>query len=474
MAVRRILVCGDGLAAQMALTALARQVAPDTAILWVRAGDQRDGDLLYGSVTGPSAYGFNLAAGVDERQLVLGSDAAFSWGTRYAAWGAGRSWMQAFALPFPVIDGVVFHQYLARTGAGGIDPYVAGLQAARRGVFVHPPREAGGQHPLARAEYGYQVDPADYAALFAAARPADRVEVVEGAFAGAEVAGGRIAGIRLDDGRMVTADLYIDASGPAAVLGSGAPDGRRIGMAVRNEAGADEAPLRTVTATALGWQSATPLKGRTLHASVYAPDRPDEGALGRRVEATLGRRAQPWVGNCVAIGQAAGVVEPLTPAPMLLLERDIERLLSLIPVTDDCAVEAAEYNRRFADDYDHADLFQRAFFAVDGLPDGPYWDAARAEQVPEKLARKISLFGNRGLLVAYDLEPFHPEDWIILHLGMGRRPRRYDRLADRADKAQVAQFLTGMAREIERAVETLPPARVYRQQLEQFLRKAAS
>jgi tryptophan halogenase len=475
---RRILVCGDGLAAQMVLTTLARQMAGGTVIQWMRAGDQCDSDLFYGSVTGPSAYGFNLAAGVDERQLVLGSDAAFSWGTRYAAWGAGRSWMQAFALPFPVIDGVVFHQYLARTGAGGIDPYVAGLQAARRGVFVHPPREAGGQHPLARADYGYQFDPADYAALFAAARPAGRVEVVDGAFAGVEVVEGRIAGVLLDDGRTLHADLYVDASGPAAVLLSAlrmeVPDGRQIGMAARDEADAEETPLRTVTATPLGWQSTTPLKGRSRRTSVYATDCPEDGAFDRRSEVTLGRRVQAWAGNCVAIGQAAGVVEPLTPAPMLLLERDIERLLTLIPVGDDCAVEAAEYNRRFADDYDHADLFQRAYFAIDGLPDGPYWDAARADPVPDKLARKLALFDDRGLLVAYDLEPFHPEDWILLHLGMGRRSRRYDRLADRADKAQVAQFLTGMAREIERAVETLPPARVYRQQLEQYLRKARS
>ncbi len=462
----------------MVLTTLARQVARDTAILWVHAGDPSGTDLLYGSVTGPLAYGFNLAAGMDERQLVLDSDAAFSWGTRYVGWGAGRSWMQAFALPFPVIDGVVFHQYLALTGAGGVDPFVAGVQAARRGVFVHPPREAGGQHPLARAEYGYQVDPADYADAFAAARPAGRVEAVDGAFAAVEVADGRIAGIRMDDGRVVTADLYVDASGPAALLlsalGVPVPEGRRIGMGVRDEANADEAPLRTVTATPLGWQAVTPLRGRALRSSVYAPDRPDDGAFDRRVEATLGWRAQAWVGNCVAIGQAAGVVEPLTPAPMLLLERDIERLLTLIPVGDDATIEAAEYNRRFADDYDHADLFQRAFFAVDGLPNEPYWEAARADPVPEKLARKLTLFDDRGLLVAYDLEPFHPEDWIILHLGMGRRPRRHDRLADRADKTQVAQFLTGMAREIERALETLPPARVYRAQLEQYLRKAAS
>ncbi|KQM86289.1 hypothetical protein ASE67_10650 [Sphingomonas sp. Leaf23] len=467
----QVLVCGNGLAARMTLAALARQLPPSTAIAWVRAGEQEASDLFYGTVTGPSAYAFNLSAGVDERQVILDSATAFSWGTRYASWGAGRSWMQSLALPFPVMDGVQFHQYLGLAGAGGIDPFVAGLQAARRGVFVHPPRAAanGTPHPLSRAEYGYQFDPADYARLFAVA---GRVEQVAGTLASVAVADGRITGVTLDDGRVVTADLYVDVSGSEARLLSAVADdtrdGRGIAIAARDLPADDQAPLRTIRATAQGWESDTPLKGRTRRTVV--------GAAGviDGPQATLGRRSRAWVGNGVAIGQAAGVVEPLTPAPMLLLERDIERLLTLFPVSVDHRVEAAEYNRRFAEDHDHAALFQQAFFAADDLPDGPYWQAAQADAVPEKLARKLTMFERRGVLVAYDLEPFHPEDWLILHLGMGRRPAGHDPLAARADRAQVARFLSNMASEIEQGVATLPPARIYRTQFEDYLRKAAS
>ena len=459
--VANILVCGDGLAARMALAALARQLPASTAIRWARSGDQQASDLFYGTVTGPSAYAFNLAVGVDERQLTLDGATAFSWGTRYAGWGAGRSWMQPFALPFPVMDGVQFHHYAALAGAGGIDPFVAGLQAARRGVFVHPPRAGANEapHPLSRAEYGYQFDPADYARLFAT--PA-RVEQIAGVVASVDVTGDRVGGVTMDDGRIVTADLYVDVSGPdarlLASLADDRPVGRTVAIAASDLPADDQAPLRTVRATPLGWESDTPLKGRMRRTVVGEVEGP---------QATLGRRPLAWVGNCVAIGQAAGVVEPLTPAPMLLLERDIERLLALIPVSVGMAVEAAEYNRRFAEDYDHAALFQQALFAADGLPGGAYWQAARAEAVPEKLARKLTMFERRGVLVAYDLEPFHPEDWLILHMGMGRRPARHDPLADRADRAQVMAFLSGMAREIEQGVATLPPARVYRTQLEQ-------
>ncbi|MEN2748370.1 tryptophan 7-halogenase [Sphingomonas sp. T9W2] len=465
VSVGRILVCGSGLATEMTVAALAAHLPPHVAILRVDAGDQRGSDLFYGSVTAPSAYAFNLSVGVDERRLILDSDTSFSWGTRYADWG-GRGWMQGFALPFPVIDGVQLHQYLTMVGADGVTPYVAGVQAARRGVFVHPPREGDGQHPLARAEYGYQFDPADYAALFAAAVPAGRVERVAGSVVGVDVAEGVIAGVRLDDGTQVRADLYVDCSGPAAMLLSAMAcdwlGDRRIGITVEDRASTDEAPLRTVRVSPDGWQSETPLKGRVRHMRVST-----EGS----VEAPIGRRSRGWVGNCVGIGQAVAMVEPLTPAPMMLLERDIERLLTLIPSRQEMGVEAREYDRRFADDHDHADLFQRTFFTAEELPDGPYWQAAKAQAVPEKLARKLAMFAERGVLVAYDLEPFHPEDWTILHLGLGLRPIRHDRLADRADPARVRQFLSKMAGEIEAAVTKLPPARVYRAQLEQYLKR---
>jgi tryptophan halogenase len=186
-------------------------------------------------------------------------------------------------------------------------------------------------------------------------------------------------------------------------------------------------------------------------------------------EATLGRAREAWSQNCVAIGHAAGVVEPLTAAPMMLLERDIERLISLVPVSSDVSVERREFNRRSAEDFEHAELFTRALFETDRLPDTDYWREAKASPVGEKLARKIALFGDRGLLAAYDLEPFNNEDWTILHYGMGRRPRRYDRSADRAPPQRVRQFLSSMKDSVEKLVAKLPDHATYRTGLERYL-----
>jgi tryptophan halogenase len=479
-----ILICGDGLAAQITAAALSHQLPPSIQITVVNIGGTAGTDLFYGSVTTPTAYAFNRSSGLSEPTLVVEGDTAFSWGTKYVHWAGGRgSWIQCFQLPLPVIDGVLFHHYLAQQGVEQLERYLVSAAAARKGAFAHPPQQpgpAGQQHLLSRAEYGYQFDPASYARLFERSTSKARVRYVAGGLSEVVCDKTGIAALRLSDGQLLTADLYVDCTGPTAALLShldtGFSGNRRLGAAMSASPAAQLGPpLRSLTPADYGWSAETPLRGRTTRLTVYDPETQSnalsthEGEPERTGEVVLGRRAEAWSGNCVAMGQAAYVIEPLTPAPMMLLERDVERLLSLIPFSRDMTVERREFNRRFGEDYEHAELFTRALFETENLPDTPYWRAARGEPVSEKLGRKIELFEDRGMLVAYDLEPFHAEDWTILHYGMGRHPARYDRTADRAPAARVQQYLSDLKREIEKLVETLPGHATYMAQLKQYL-----
>ena len=344
-------------------------------------------------------------------------------------------------------------------------------------MFVHPPQQGGqgSQQPLGRAEYGYQFDPQSYARLFASIVDTKRVARIEGTVADVRVADGAVQALVLQDGREIAGDLFVDATGPDAQILSAIAGpreaSRRLAATLSREPAARLGPaVREVSPAKEGWTSRTPIRGATVRLAVGnagSPDFPGEGDAS--AEASIGYREQPWQGNCVAVGQAAGVIEPLTPAPVMLLQRDIERLLSLIPVRPDMHVEARQYNRRFVDDHEHAGLFTRALFETGGQAASPYWQDARADALPEKLARKIALFEERGVLVSYDLEPFHPEDWLILHFGMGRKPARYDIAADRAQKDKVLAYLSNLKREVERTVAELPPHAEYMAQLTQYL-----
>ena len=481
-AVKRIVICGGGLAGRLTAAMLTKQLGATAQITLVDCDDASGSDLFYGSVTSPTAYAFNLAAGVPEPRLLLDTNAAFSWGTRFAGWGTGRrSWMQCFHLPLPVINGVQLHHYLQRIGLQELEPFLVTAAVAQQGVFAHPLETGAGL--LKRAEYGYQFDPASYPVPFTRAAQGSTFRMVRAQIAEVACAGENIAGLRLSSGELLAADLYVDCTGTRAVLISRVSGeevrGRRVRAWVtveaRNGAGA---PYRTVTAHDFGWQSDTPLQGASLRFTVSHPEEPDSRPLAahattpqQTADVTIGWRRQPWTRNCVALGHAAGVVEPLTPAPMLLLQRDIERLLWLIPQSDEMSVERREFNRQASEDHEHANLFHRALLDAPPEPGLRYWHDA-ADPMSEKLARKIELFESRGVLVAYDLEPMNAEDWSILHYGMGRRPLRYDRVADRESEPDIRRFLAGLQGEIANLAKSLPSQDEYLKGLIRYLRNS--
>ena len=73
--------------------------------------------------------------------------------------------------------------------------------------------------------------------------------------------------------------------------------------------------------------------------------------------------------------------------------------------------------------------------------------------------------------MAFDLEPFTPEDWVILHHGMRRRPARYDRMADRTPKNEVRSMFESMPRQIENLAKTMPTHHDYIINLLRYLKQ---
>lgn len=471
-----VVVCGGGLAGQMAAAALGAYACPTLTISWLSEGKDPDTDLFYGHLAPPDAYRFNLACRVAEPDLILHSQTALSFGTHYRHWGAqGLDWVQAFHQPLPVLEGVPFHHYLTQQGQGALEPYLVSALAARRGAFAHPPEERN--HPLSRAEYGYHFEAADYGRRFERAALSAGVRRIEAAIAAVDATDGHIRAVHLSDGQSLTADVWIDASGPhAALLSHLVPETqghrRLTAQQVRSDAPPAGGGATVVTGMPEGWQAQTPLRASVLTLSVTEADSTTPAdASARTATLTVGQRRAAWAGNCVGIGQAACVAEPLTPAPMILLQRDIERLLALLPVTADLSVERREFNRQAEADYAHAGLFMRALFTAAPLDGSAYWQAATAEPEEARLRLKIEQFESRGLSVAFDLEPFSREDWLILHYGMGRRPARYDRTADRADPARVEAYLAAQRRDIDGVARALPPHHQYLDGLTGYLRQ---
>jgi tryptophan halogenase len=169
---------------------------------------------------------------------------------------------------------------------------------------------------------------------------------------------------------------------------------------------------------------------------------------------------------------------------MKLLSSDLSRLLELIPVDTNMALERQEYNRRFINDVIHAELFNKAFydFRISINDDDesmatisqlltPFWQYGMNKS--PLLDRKIIQFLHRGKLVSYDLEPFNQEDWTILHSGIGRLPNKYDRLAEIIDSKKMIAKLDKMKDGLAHFVSKMPPQQLYITKLLQYLKDKA-
>lgn len=475
---KSILIYGCGLALEYTVAHLRRALSSDITLTIIEDEDSVASDSLYGPTMPPVAYDFNRSAGMEEPELVLKTSSSLSYGSHYSNWGRGLDWVQCFNSPLPIWEGVRFHHYVASAGAP-LEVFLPGAMAGRAGKFAHPPENS--EIILSRAEYGYQYNPSEICALLRSVTQPLALNRSKGQIEHIQTDGDRIINISLKSGATVSADLYIDASGPAGSLISALNDSFKASypislMTSTAPASQDGASLRTVEGHDYGWLSKASLRGSVVtHTCTHPSDRSvplaahDQDSL-TEVSRELGRRDQAWTGNCVAIGQAACGIEPLSAAPFLLLMRDIERLASLIPTSTHPAIESLEYNRRYLADYEHAELFHLAFFQTADLPASSYWQSVQASGVPEKLARKITLFESRGDLVSYDLEPFNDEDWLTLHFGMSRPVAKKNVFLEALGEAAIRNRLISVAKSIEALVPKMPPHGVYISKFQQYLK----
>ncbi|HEY0413859.1 MAG TPA: tryptophan halogenase family protein, partial [Allosphingosinicella sp.] len=241
-------------------------------------------------------------------------------------------------------------------------------------------------------------------------------------------------------------------------------------MAVPCESSADRQPLTRSTARPYGWQWRIPLQHRTGNGYVYASALlSDEAAAEtllanldgealappRLLRFTAGRRRQAWKRNVVALGLAAGFLEPLESTSIHLVQTGIARLLGLFPTPrfDSAAID--EFNAQTRFEYESVRDFIVLHYAANRR-DGEFWRGRREAALPEGLAQKIALFEAGGAIVRHNLELFDAPSWLQVMWGQGLRPSAYNPLADRLTDAELAEFLRLSRAHARRVADAMP------------------
>ncbi len=343
-------------------------------------------------------------------------------------------------------------------------------------------REPGHPQAPAGTNWAYHFDAARYAACLRERAEAGGVERVEGRVIGVAQDGetGLVEAVMLDDGRRIAADFFIDCSGFAALL-----IGRMAGdrwddwspllpcdraLAVPCAATHPITPCTRATARSAGWQWRIPLQARTGNGLVYSSGHLSDDAAAavltgnldgaaladpKLLRFTTGRRHAPWIGNCVALGLAAGFLEPLESTSIHLVQSGIARLLSLWPVATPRGADIAEFNRQSAREWLAVRDFLIAHYALNDR-DEPFWQERRAVPVPDSLRDRIALFEQSGRIVRDEHELFAEVAWLQLFVGQGVMPNGHHPLAGALPADRCARFLDMSRQHVAATVARMP------------------
>jgi len=478
-------IVGGGSSGWMAAAALGHALKDAQRVTLIESDEI--GTVGVGEATIPSLQFFNKLLGINEREFVRATQASFKLGIEFHNWGhSGHRYFHQFGEFGANIDAVSFHQIWLRLAANGhphaLSDYSPAAVAAAQQRFLPP--YPGMPPDMPQLAYAYHFDAGLYARFlrnYAEQRGVVRTEgrIVE---VGRNGESGLIESLRLDDGRVIRGDFYLDCSGFQGLLiektlQSGFVDWSHWlpcnrALAVPCERNPDNFfPLTRSTAHSAGWQWRIPLQHRTGNGHVYCSEYVSDDAAARVLLDNLdgkpmaeprllrfsaGRRHKFWNGNCVAIGLAGGFLEPLESTSLHLVQSAVFRLLSLLPhsAQPDPAA-AAEFNRLSIEEYEHIRDFIILHYVANERAE-PFWHRCRNTSIPDTLAHRIELFRTRGKIARHDGQLFADASWVAVLLGQGVRPQRWDPLADAMPLSQLQTQAESLHSRLQQAIARMP------------------
>jgi len=461
-----VAVVGSGITAWSTAAALKKRIPLlDVTLVPAPVEEAALADRMISTL--PSIHGFHHDIGLTDEDTIARAGSGVRLGTLFEGWVDGLpDYVHGYAACGAPIDGIPFHQLWLRERCAAelppFDRFSLAAEMARSGKVRTEGVEAGLQLTLDR----YAEMMRAYALHVGVGERRQAIREVQ--LRGQD---GFIESLVLNDGTTVAADLFVDCSGPAALLRSRVDSDfvewnewlrcDRL-IVAKGNAVPEAIALDRATATPTGWRWLASSPAQSSRGLTYSSAH--AGGLGREAEALgpheevelrQGRWRDPWVRNCVAIGDSAVAVEPLEWTNLHLAHSQIDRLIAMMPGRDCAPIELAEFNRQCAAEADRVRDFLCLHYLLTRRSE-PFWKEAAAIIPPPSLAHTLSQFAERGRLPYYEEETFARDSWLTVLLSQGFEPRRTDPLAELVSPAQARAAIQAMRQSLDRSVPFLP------------------
>jgi len=480
--IRRVAIVGSGTAAWLAAVMLGRKLGGHCSIHVVDIPETAAPG--HAEATLPHLLELLRFLGIDQNDFIDKTQSTYSLGTRFGDWQApGQAFWHPFGAFGALIERRPFYHYWHKAKAAGLKPRVeyfsheVAMAAANR--FIFPTNSLGVASSL---RYALHVDTAlvaRYLRTLAERGGVIRLERKVVSATGRE--DGRLEELQFEDGGKLRADLFIDCTGSSAQL-----IGATLGCAYESwqqwlpcdrivsvSAALEEArpPYVRATARGAGWQWRMALQQNTSHGQFYSSAHqsdaaalqelldtagPDHFGELRRIDYTPGRRRQCWNKNVVALGSAAGFLEPLASTNLHLLTHALFNLLDHFPDLQFDPANIASYNGLIGEEFERIRDFNILHYCLARRDDTPFWQHCKTMPLPDSLAQRIELYRATGRIMQQPHELFGDLDWFWIFDGLGVTPRDYDPLVDTVDFEQVKRVMLTISQKITADVAAAP------------------
>ena len=465
--IETVSVVGGGISAWSAAAALKRRIpALKVQLIGAPVSPAALADRMISTL--PSIHGFHQDLTLTDEDTIVRAESGQRLGSLFEHWtGELPPFVHAYGPYGAPVGGVPFHQlWLRERTRLELQPFDRFSPAAEAARLRIAPRPGDG------FETGLQLTLERYGAMMRAfALHTGVIETAPFSEAQAPIGGKRIERVHLVDGSDARSDLYIDCTGPDALLMSSLTsefvDWSKWLLCDRIVIGQgppvpEAVIMDRIGATPFGWrwlasaphQSSCGLAYSSAHADDVDLDQAiaslGSGEKHQTISLRQGRRPLFWVGNCVALGDAAVTVEPLEWTNLHLVHSQIDRLVTMMPGPDCAAVELQEYNRQCAAEADRVRDFLCLHYLLARRSE-PFWKDAASLRPPDSLAHTMTQFARRARLPFYEEETFSRDSWLAVLLGQGFEPHRTDPLADQVSPTQAEAAFQSMRHSIERS-----------------------
>jgi tryptophan 7-halogenase len=486
--IRRIVIVGGGTAGWMAAAALSRlRDGNDLAITLIES--EEIGTVGVGEATIPPFVEFNQLLGVDEQEMMAATQASFKLGIQFVNWGKqGDSYIHPFGAYGYPIDGVGFHQHWRRARQGGdrrpIQAFNLETMAAFFGKFSRT-SDYDREGDLPPVNYAYHIDATRYARFLRGLAESRGVVRSEGRVTDVTVdgEGGHVSSVTKADGTVIEGDLFVDCSGFRGLLIEQAlktgyedwrhllPCDRAVALPCLREDGTPPPPFTRATAHSAGWQWCVPLQHRNGNGHVYCSEfMTDEeahailvGNLAGKPQAepnflrfVTGRRKKFWNKNVVALGLAAGFMEPLESTSIHLINTGVNKLIALLSLAGITQAQEDAFNRFTTKEYLRIRDFLVLHYNATARDDSEFWNYVRTMDVPDSLTEKVALFRLNGQIFREEDELFTETSWAAVMMGQGIAMEGHNPMADRIPAPELQKELDGIEKSVRFVVDRMP------------------